>query len=62
MKTKSLDKKENGHDKTNEAAGKVATHQQNGCCDCDDLYVCTNGQWDLWGTCSADAGIVPSKR
>jgi len=28
-----------------------------GCCDCEDLYVCKNGGWTVWGTCSADAGI-----
>jgi hypothetical protein len=28
-----------------------------GCCDCEDLYVCQNGGWDLWGTCSADGGV-----
>lgn len=29
-----------------------------GCCDCADLYVCDDGGWDPWGTCS-DAGITP---
>ena len=28
-----------------------------GCCDCEDLFVCQNGAWSQWGTCSADAGI-----
>ncbi len=28
-----------------------------GCCDCEDLYVCQNGGWTVWGSCSADAGI-----
>jgi hypothetical protein len=28
-----------------------------GCCDCEDLYVCQNGGWAIWGTCSADGGI-----
>lgn len=32
-----------------------------GCCDCEELYVCENGGWSLWGSCSADAGIRPSK-
>lgn len=32
-----------------------------GCCDCEDLYVCENGGWSLWGSCSADAGIAPSR-
>jgi hypothetical protein len=31
-----------------------------GCCDCSDLFVCTNGSWDLWGTCGDDTGIRPS--
>lgn len=29
----------------------------NGCCGCEDLYVCTNGAWDLWGQCSPDGGV-----
>jgi hypothetical protein len=28
-----------------------------GCCDCDDLFVCQNGGWAFWGTCSPDAGV-----
>jgi hypothetical protein len=28
------------------------------CCGCQDLYVCNDGGWDLWGSCG-DAGIVP---
>ena len=31
-----------------------------GCCDCTDLFVCQNGGWDLWGTCSPDAGVQQS--
>lgn len=27
------------------------------CCDCEDLFVCENGGWSLWGTCG-DAGPV----
>lgn len=27
-----------------------------GCCNCEDLFVCENGGWVLWGTCG-DAGI-----
>ncbi len=38
----------------------VAAACGNGCCDCQDLYVCDNGGWDLWGTCG-DTGIVESK-
>lgn len=30
---------------------------QNGCCGCGDLWVCDDGGWDPWGTCSDDAGI-----
>ena len=29
-----------------------------GCCGCEDLYVCDDGGWDPWGTCSADAGVT----
>jgi hypothetical protein len=28
----------------------------NGCCGCEDLFVCENGGWTLWGTCG-DGGI-----
>jgi hypothetical protein len=28
-----------------------------GCCDCEDLFVCQNGGWVAWGTCSLDAGV-----
>ena len=28
-----------------------------GCCDCEDLFVCRNGGWVAWGTCSPDGGI-----
>jgi hypothetical protein len=29
-----------------------------GCCGCEDLFVCSDGGWDPWGTCT-DAGAVP---
>jgi hypothetical protein len=29
----------------------VACGGQAGCCGCDDLYVCRDGGWDLWGFC-----------
>ncbi len=29
------------------------------CCGCDDLFVCADGGWNAWGTCSDDGGIVP---
>ena len=32
---------------------------KSGCCDCEDLYVCDDGGWDPWGTCSDEAGITP---
>lgn len=32
-----------------------------GCCDCEDLFVCNNGTWSPWGTCS-DAGVRPLLR
>lgn len=28
-----------------------------GCCGCEDLFVCENQGWTLWGSCSDDAGI-----
>lgn len=30
-----------------------------GCCGCEDLYVCSNGGWDLWGVCG-DGGVPVS--
>jgi hypothetical protein len=27
------------------------------CCDCEDLFVCTLGEWNLWGQC-VDGGIT----
>lgn len=33
----------------------------NGCCGCEDLFVCTNGAWELWGSCS-DAGVRQDPR
>ena len=30
-----------------------------GCCDCEDLFVCQDEDWVLWGSCSLDKGIVP---
>lgn len=30
------------------------------CCGCEDLFVCENGGWTLWGSCG-DAGPVPSR-
>lgn len=32
----------------------------NSCCECEDLYVCENGGWTLWGSCSPDKGIQPA--
>lgn len=29
-----------------------------GCCGCEDLFVCVNGGWDLWGHCG-DGGLHP---
>lgn len=30
------------------------------CCGCEDLFVCANGGWDYWGSCTTD-GPVPAK-
>lgn len=30
------------------------------CCDCEDLFVCENGGWTSWGTCTPSAGIQPN--
>lgn len=29
----------------------------NGCCGCEDLFVCRDGAWDLWGSCDVDGGL-----
>ena len=31
-----------------------------GCCGCEDLFVCASGAWELWGACSP-SGPVPGK-
>ena len=28
------------------------------CCGCEDLFVCDDGGWDPWGTCTDDAGVT----
>jgi hypothetical protein len=33
----------------------------NGCCGCEELFVCQNKAWVSWGVCG-DAGVVPNKR
>jgi len=33
----------------------------NGCCGCEDLFVCQNGGWEPWGFCG-DAGPVKAGR
>ncbi len=30
------------------------------CCGCEDLFVCEDNGWTLWGTCG-DGGIVPER-
>ena len=32
-----------------------------GCCGCEDLFVCESGGWSLWGSCSAGE-IIPDTR
>lgn len=32
-----------------------------GCCGCEDLYVCQSGGWALWGSCTAGT-ITPDTR
>jgi hypothetical protein len=29
------------------------------CCDCEDLFVCADGGWGLWGSCDGDGGLDP---
>lgn len=28
-----------------------------GCCGCEDLFVCADGGWDLWGACGPDGAV-----
>jgi len=37
---------------------RVAACPANQCCDCEDLYVCRDGGWDVWGSCAN--GVVTS--
>jgi hypothetical protein len=30
------------------------------CCCCQDLYVCLDGGWDIWGYCDDGGSIVPA--
>jgi len=30
----------------------------NSCCDCEEIYVCNNGGWEVWGSCSA-GNLIP---
>lgn len=31
-----------------------------GCCGCEDLFICEDNGWTLWGTCT-DGGITPGR-
>jgi hypothetical protein len=37
------------------ALGVALACGNSACCGCEDLFVCENGGWELWGTCG-DAG------
>ncbi|HEY1956317.1 MAG TPA: hypothetical protein VGH28_11910 [Polyangiaceae bacterium] len=37
--------------------GTALACPQGQCCGCQDLFVCDDGGWDPWGTCSDDGGI-----
>jgi hypothetical protein len=30
------------------------------CCDCQTLYVCVNGGWNVWGECGDGGAVVPA--
>ena len=36
----------------------VAGACPSGCCGCEDLFVCANHGWNVWGTCT-DGGLAP---
>lgn len=38
------------------ALGVAAACTDQNCCDCQDLYVCSDGSWDLWGECNG--GVI----
>jgi hypothetical protein len=31
----------------------------NDCCGCENLYVCSDGGWSLWGECGDAGTIIP---
>lgn len=33
----------------------------NQCCCCQDLYVCMDGGWNVWGECKDGGAVVPSE-
>lgn len=35
----------------------VAILCTSGCCGCEDLFVCQDGGWDLWGACGPDGAL-----
>lgn len=37
----------------------VAASCSSGCCGCEDLFVCRDGGWNLWGSCG-EGGITPN--
>jgi hypothetical protein len=43
-----------------DCAAGVALSCGQGCCGCEDLYVCASGGWTLWGAC-LDGGAQPGR-
>jgi hypothetical protein len=39
------------------ALGCAASGGSDPCCGCEELFVCSNGGWNLWGSCFDDGGI-----
>ena len=37
----------------------IAASCPNGCCGCEDLFVCSGGGWNAWGFCGDGGALIP---
>jgi hypothetical protein len=40
--------------------GTALACPSNSCCGCEDLFVCSKGNWNLWGQCG-DGGVIANR-
>jgi hypothetical protein len=40
--------------------GSALACPSNSCCGCEDLFVCSKGNWNLWGQCG-DGGVISNR-